>query len=119
DLSTFFAQWLHTTELYDYEVGDVKTEGGERAGWVTRVEVVRRGNGRIPVEVGVVAEEDTAVQRVDGLAEREWVTPSTPTKPKEVVLDPRGLNPRLEYAEQPEAAGWTVAEDFAPAARKR
>ena len=90
DLSTFFAQWLHTTELYDYEVGDVKTEGGERAGWVTRVEVVRRGNGRIPVEVGVVAEEDTAVQRVDGLAEREWVTLSTPTKPKEVVLDPRG-----------------------------
>ena len=21
DLSTFFAQWLHTTELYDYAVG--------------------------------------------------------------------------------------------------
>src|SRR3954465_4495458 len=26
DLSTFFAQWLHTTELYDYAVGDVKAE---------------------------------------------------------------------------------------------
>ncbi|MFL5537015.1 MAG: M1 family metallopeptidase [Gemmatimonadales bacterium] len=90
DLSTFFAQWLHTTELYDYGVGEVRTERGERgAGWVTRVEVVRRGNGRIPVEVGVVAEQDTAVARVDGLAEREWLTLKTRSKPKEVVLDPR------------------------------
>ena len=28
DLSTFFAQWLHTTELYDYGVGEVRTQGG-------------------------------------------------------------------------------------------
>ena len=26
DLSNFFPQWLHTTELYDYAVGKVKTE---------------------------------------------------------------------------------------------
>ena len=35
DLSTFFAQWLHTTELYDYAVGEVKTareEPEERGG---------------------------------------------------------------------------------------
>src|SRR3954465_10916173 len=59
DLSTFFAQWLHTTELYDYAVGDVKTERGEGGGgWVTRVEVVRKGAGRIPVEVAVIGESD-------------------------------------------------------------
>ena len=35
DLSRFFAQWLHTTELYDYAVGKVKTArrtGGSDAG---------------------------------------------------------------------------------------
>ncbi|HKG34019.1 MAG TPA: M1 family aminopeptidase, partial [Gemmatimonadales bacterium] len=101
DLSTFFAQWLHTTELYDYGVGEVRTErrnggtavssapDGRPARWVTRVEVVRTGAGRIPVEVAVVGQSDTAVARTDGLADREWVTLETGSKPKEVVLDPR------------------------------
>jgi hypothetical protein len=101
DLSTFFAQWLHTTELYDYGVGEVRTEQ-RNAGtavssapdsrpprWVTRVEVVRTGAGRIPVEVAVVGQSDTAEARTDGLADREWVTLETASKPKEVVLDPR------------------------------
>ena len=103
DLSTFFAQWLHSTMLYDYEVGKVKTERIERreradstvravelpTGWVTRVEVVRKAEGRIPVEVAVVAERDTTMVRARGMAEREWVTLRTRSKPKQVVLDPR------------------------------
>jgi hypothetical protein len=105
DLSTFFGQWLHSTELYDYAVGEVKTgrtEGMERAekaekadraerGWVSRVEVVRKADGRIPVEVAVIAERDTALVRTEGLAEREWVAVETRSKPKLVILDPRGL----------------------------
>jgi peptidase M1-like protein len=93
DLSTFFAQGLHTTELYDYAVGKVRTArqpGSGAAGqWKTRVEVVRKGEGRIPVEVAVVAERDTAVVRAEGLAEREWVEVETRSKPKRVLLDPR------------------------------
>ncbi|HEX7338095.1 MAG TPA: M1 family metallopeptidase [Gemmatimonadales bacterium] len=95
DLSTFFAQGLHATELYDYSIGKVKAErrsGGAAdgtAGWTTRVEVVRKEKGRMPVEVAVIAERDTAVARVEGLAEREWVQVETRSKPKRVVLDPR------------------------------
>ncbi|HZA97840.1 MAG TPA: M1 family metallopeptidase, partial [Gemmatimonadales bacterium] len=79
DLSTFFAQWLHTTELYDYAVGkverseiSVRQRGGGAAGrrWRTRVEVVRKAPGRIPVEVAVIAAKDTAVVRTGGLGER-------------------------------------------------
>lgn len=95
DLSTFFSQWLHTTELYDYAIGRTErkarklgNEAGE-VGWTTRVEVIRKAPGRIPVEVGVIAEVDTAVARIDGMREREWVTLETYSKPKEVVLDPR------------------------------
>jgi hypothetical protein len=87
DLSALFAQWLHTTELYDYGVGKVKR--ARRAdGWVTRVEVVRHAPGRYPVDVAVVAEGDTAVTRSTGLAEREWVELTTRTEPREVLLDP-------------------------------
>ncbi|HEY8196048.1 MAG TPA: M1 family aminopeptidase, partial [Gemmatimonadales bacterium] len=91
DLSTLFGQGLHATELYDYSVGKVQTgRGGGAAGqWTTRVEVVRRSEGRIPVEVAVIAERDTGVVRIEGLAEREWVEVPTRSKPKRVVLDPR------------------------------
>jgi hypothetical protein len=95
DLSTFFAQWLHTTELYDYAIGRVERQKGRRGSgqgverWRTRVEVLRKAPGRIPVEVAVIAETDTAVVRTGGLGEREWVTLETSSKPKEVLLDPR------------------------------
>ena len=88
DLSALFAQWLHTTELYDYAVGRVKRSArGE--GWITRVEVLRKAPGRIPVEVAVLAQRDTAVVRTEGLADREWVELPTRSRPREVVLDPR------------------------------
>jgi hypothetical protein len=101
DLSTFFAQALHGTVLVDYAVGRVRMEreGGERGtgngkqgdrtGWSTRVEVVRKAEGRLPLEVWVLGESDTAVVRTDGVAEREWVTVGTRSRPKQVLLDPR------------------------------
>ncbi len=95
DLSTFFAQWLHTTELYDYAVGDVTTwraagqqGSGAAEAWVTEVEVRRRAPGRIPVDVAVIAEGDTAVARAEGQATRERVRLVTLTRPREVVIDP-------------------------------
>ncbi|HKV74247.1 MAG TPA: M1 family metallopeptidase [Gemmatimonadales bacterium] len=92
DLSTFFAQWLHSTELYDYAVGRVKADrraGGQAdSGYVTRVEVLRKAPGMVPVTVEVISDRDTARVETDGLAEREWVEVRTEGKPKQVVLDP-------------------------------
>ncbi|MGH7497426.1 MAG: M1 family aminopeptidase, partial [Gemmatimonadales bacterium] len=88
DLSTIFAQWLHDIDLYDYAVGRVKTRQTDSA-WVTRVEVRRKSPGRIPVEVAILAQGDTAIGRTDGLAEREWVEIETKTRPREVLVDPR------------------------------
>ena len=91
DLSTVFGQGLHGTELYDYSVGKVRRERGNagRSEWLTRVEVIRKADGRMPVEVAVIGQADTGFVRTDGLAEREWVTVLTRSKPKQVVLDPR------------------------------
>ena len=100
DLATLFGQGLHATELYDYAIGKVKSEKRERrvrteleerteSYWVTRIELLRKAEGRIPVEVAVIAEHDTGGVRSNGLAEREWVEVSTRTRPKQVVLDPR------------------------------
>ena len=62
DLSGFFAQWLHTTELYVHAIGRVKVGpgsihsglvGSKSGGYLTRVEVVRKSPGKFPVRVEV------------------------------------------------------------------
>jgi hypothetical protein len=88
DLSGFFAEGLHSTALVDYAVGRVRT-AKDGAGWATRVEVIRKGEGRMPVEVWVIGDRDTTMVRSAGRAEREWVTVPSRSKPKEVRLDPR------------------------------
>lgn len=99
DLSTYFGQGLHSVVLYDYAVGRVRAGrransgqagAGSADGWESRVEVLRKGEGVIPVEVWVIGESDTAVVRTDGQANATWVTVETKSKPKQVLLDPRG-----------------------------
>ena len=106
DLSGFFAQGLHSTDLVDYSVGratkrrlsgsadgrlgtTTPPNDSTSSGWSTRVEVVRKAPGRVPVEVWVIGQSDTAAARSIGLAEREWVTVETRSEPKEIRLDPR------------------------------
>ncbi len=93
DLKTFFAQWLHTTGLYDYAIGRVRSRrtGGQADGWtgyLTQVEVVRRAPGIFPVTVVVRSDGDSAVGRAQGIAEREWVELRTRGRPREVEVDP-------------------------------
>ena len=89
DLSTFFGQWLHDVVLYDYAVGRVRTDRAPDGRWRTRVEVLRKSPGRIPVEVAAIAGKDTVTVRAKGLADREWVELVTSTKPGAIVVDPR------------------------------
>lgn len=89
DLSTFFGQFLHATLLYDYGVGDAERRELPDGRWLTRVEVVRHEDGRMPLDVAVIADGDTAVVRIDGAAARQWVEIETAAKPERVSLDPR------------------------------
>ena len=92
DFSALFGQWLHGDVLYDYAVGRVKRtvrgSDGQTGGWSTRIEVIRLGDGMMPVDVAVIAKGDTAVVRTDGKGKREWVEVVTRTEPKEVRIDP-------------------------------
>ncbi len=114
DLSAFFAQWLHTTELYDYAIGRVRTER-RGDGWITRVEVVRKAPGRFPQDVAVLATGDTAIARTDGLAEREWVELATRTRPREVVLDPLVRSHDWNMLNNRRPLGFSLARLLVPA----
>ncbi len=89
DLSGFFAQWLHGTVLTDYAVGKVKVRRAADGGYLTQVEVRRKGEGRHPVEVAVFAQGDTATLRAVGDAPSERLEFRTRTRPVAVRVDPR------------------------------
>ena len=122
DLSGLFAQWLHGTELYDYAVGRVKVIRKGRKSfpplppseWLTRVEVLRKSPGRIPVDVAVIAEDDTAVVRAGGEAEREWVELPTRSRPVEVVLDPEVRTHDWNMVNNRKALRFSLARLFIP-----
>jgi hypothetical protein len=106
DLKTFFGQWLHSTTLYDYAVGKVKSTRMADGRWRTRVEVKREGQGMIPVEVAAISGSDTTAVRARGQAEREWVEVVTPYKPREVVLDPKARTHDWNMLNNRSARGW-------------
>jgi hypothetical protein len=113
DLTTFFAQWLHSTELYDYAVGRVRSHR-EGEGYLTRVEVVRKAPGRFPQDVAVFAQGDTALARTDGLAEREWVELRTRTRPKSVMIDPLVRSHDWNMLNNRRRLGFSLAQVVAP-----
>ncbi len=92
DLKWFFAQWLHGTPLYDYRIGKVRRLQLADGTWETTVEVERKGDGRMPVEIGERGRTRTGAvvyARAEGRAAKERVTFLSQTKPGTLVLDPR------------------------------
>lgn len=88
DLSTFFAQWLHGNVRYDYAIRKVRSNRTTDGRWITRVQVERREDGVLPVEVVVRTPTDRASARIEGYATRETVALITEGRPNEVLLDP-------------------------------
>ncbi|MDH4131768.1 MAG: M1 family metallopeptidase [Gemmatimonadota bacterium] len=118
NLSDFFAQGLHDVVLADFAVGKVRVVGRggaaappppKDAGWETTVEVLRKGEARLPVEVWVLGESDTAMARTPGVARSERVTVSTRSKPREVLLDPRRQTRDWNLLNNAWRRGWPFA----------
>jgi hypothetical protein len=84
DLGWFFHQWLHTTATLDYSLGEVRTTQRADGRWLTRVEVRRDGEIRMPVDLRV----GEHVQRVDSRERRHVVEVVTDSRPRVVELDP-------------------------------
>lgn len=83
DLGWFFDEWFHTTGTLDYAVGDIEqTKEGD--GWKTTVEVLRRGELWMPIDVRVGDE----TRRLEGRDQVQTVSVETATRPTEVTLDP-------------------------------
>lgn len=87
-LGWFFDEWVHGTGLLDYALGPVTTTHDAR-GWVTRAEVIRRGELRHPMPVGVrMPDGKWLLGRGDPLVDDQVVEIVSPEQPTKVELDP-------------------------------
>jgi hypothetical protein len=88
DLGRFFDQWVHHVGLTDYAVTDARSDRRADGRWVTRVVIVRRGEYRHPMPVGVRTSSGWTLGRGDGASDRQIVEVVTAERPQEVRLDP-------------------------------
>jgi hypothetical protein len=90
DLRWFFDQWVHHTGLIDYALRDARTRRDGDT-WVTRARIVREGEYRHPMPVGVRVDTGWVVVRGSPLEDDQWVEVRTTQRPREVALDPRHI----------------------------
>jgi hypothetical protein len=89
-LDWFFDQWLHRTPTVDYKKGEVKKERLADGTWRTEVNLERRGDGIMPVDIEVdIGNGEKLTKRWDGKAESGIVVFDTPQKPEAVSIDPQ------------------------------
>ena len=91
DLAWFFAEWLDGVPEIDYAMGDVERRQLAGGSWETTVEIKRRGDGRMPVEIGDRG-RPAIYARSRASADAEMVTFETPERPGRLILDPRVLS---------------------------
>ena len=87
DLDWFFQQWFHTNQTLDYAVTGVATSQQANGSWRTRVDVARRGQAWMPVQLKV----GDVVTRLDSREPSFSVNVDTPARPTEAVLDPNAV----------------------------
>jgi aminopeptidase N len=70
DLDWFFSQWLRRTPTVDYQKGAIAKKQQPDGTWITEVEIKRKGDGIMPVEVELErGDGQKEMQRWDGKSE--------------------------------------------------
>jgi hypothetical protein len=93
DLEWFFRQWLHTTHVLDFRVGDVRLTG-QPGGYTLVAEVVREGQAWMPL----IVEAGGQRQRLESRERVQQVTFRLEEPVETVVLDPDGILPLVRRA---------------------
>ena len=88
DLGWFFNEWVYQTGALDYALGSVSSAQRADGQWVTKAEIVRRGEYRHPMPVGARVGSNWTLGRGDAMQDRQTVEIVTASKPEEVRIDP-------------------------------
>ena len=86
-LGWFFDEWLRSSGLLNYGVGEDTTVVAN-GGYVTRVRVMRFGELRHAMPVGVHTAAGWTIGRAKAELDDQWVDVTTAAKPDSIALDP-------------------------------
>jgi hypothetical protein len=86
-LGWFFDQWVHRVGLMDYELSNYRINRAPD-GYETIADVVRRGDLRHPMPVGVQTRYGWTIVRADPMADNQQVRIVTREAPTQITLDP-------------------------------
>lgn len=101
DLDWFFQQWLHTNHTLDYAITAATSAQQANGSWRTQVEVTRRGQAWMPVQLKV----GDVVTKLDARETTFTATVDTAVRPTEVVLDPDAILIDLDRSNNVKAIG--------------
>ena len=88
DLGWFFDEWVHHTGVLDYALQSVVERPRPDGKWITDAVVVRRGEYRHPMPVGVLTHAGWVFGRGDARDDRQTVEIVTGERPSRVEIDP-------------------------------
>ena len=89
DLTWFFKQWLHETPSIDYALGKISKTRLDNS-WKTDVHLIRKGTGKMPVDVTLTTISGNKItRRWQGQEKIGQVSFATEDKPANVQLDPQ------------------------------
>ncbi len=88
----YFDPWLHDAVAVDYALGKVSKTKLNDGQWQTEIEVKRKDNGIMPVEVQLTTQQgEKFTKRWDGKDQSGKVVFVTKDKPGQVALDPNDM----------------------------
>ncbi len=88
----YFDQWMRKAVAFDYGLGKITKSRLSNGQWQTDVEIKRKDDGIMPVEVQLTTDKGQKfIRRWDGRERSGIVTFITADKPNQVVLDPRDM----------------------------
>jgi hypothetical protein len=93
DLEWFFRQWLHTTHVLDFRVGNVRLTG-QTGGYTLVADVVREGQAWMPL----IVEAGGQRQRLESRERVQQVRFRLDEPVETVILDPDGILPLVRRA---------------------
>jgi hypothetical protein len=98
-LDTFFQQWLYSSNVLDYSIGDIKSSNS-KGKVISKIEILRQGEAQMPVPLRItLSDGEQLLRRIDGLKKKEEVVITDANPVYRVELDPEQILPDINYAD--------------------
>jgi hypothetical protein len=97
-LDSFFQQWLYSSTIIDYAIGDIKSSDS-KGKTISKIEILRQGEAQMPVPIRITLSNGEQIsRRSNGIEKKEEIVITADNPVFRVELDPEQLLPDVNYA---------------------